>query len=102
MLAVLAYRVAAHERALADEVTLARVHDPTHAEVLGCLGAVGLLPDDHVALLGAQHVHRLGAVWRDTERLARGHDRLPDVAGIPRRDVQLVGQLPSEADPTHP
>ena len=43
VLAVLAHDVAAHQRTLADEVALARVHDPAHPEVVGRLRAVGLL-----------------------------------------------------------
>ncbi len=71
LLAILAKGVAAHERTLADEVALAGVHDPRHPEVVGRLGAVRLLADDHEPFLGAQHVHRLGPVGRDAERRAR-------------------------------
>ena len=41
--------------------------DPVEAEIVRRDGAVGLLADDRIALLGAQHVHRLGAVRRDAE-----------------------------------
>ena len=40
-------------------------------------GAVGVLPDDRVALLGAQHVHGLGAVGGDVELGTGRGDVLP-------------------------
>ena len=42
---------------------------PAEADIVRGRRAVGFLTDDDVALLGAQHVHRLGAVGRDAERL---------------------------------
>ena len=57
---------------------------PAKPEVVRRHRAVGLLADDDVALLGAQHMHRLGAVGRDAEALARGDDRLPDRRGRAR------------------
>jgi hypothetical protein len=48
--------------------------DPVHAEIDGRDRAVGVLADDDEAHLGAQHVHRLGAVRRNAELLAGGHD----------------------------
>ena len=47
--------------------------------------AVGVLPDDRVSLLGAQHVHRLGAVGGDAELGARRVDVLPDGRARTRR-----------------
>ena len=58
-----------------------------HPEVLRGDGAVGVLADDRVALLGAQHVHRLGAVRRDVELLAGGGDVFPDVPARTRPDT---------------
>ena len=42
---------------------------PAEPDVVRRHGAIGFLADDDVALLGAQHVHRLGAVGRDVEYL---------------------------------
>ena len=44
---------------------------------------------------------RLRAVRRDPERRAGGHHRLPERQPVPRRHVELVGQLPGERDPEH-
>ena len=56
----------AGERALADEVGLGLADRPGEAGVVRGQRAVGVLADDDVALLGAQHVHRLGAVGADS------------------------------------
>ena len=87
-------------RAPADEVLLRR-DGPAHAEVLRRDGPVGLLADDRIALLGAEDVHRLRAVRRDAERLAGGHHGLPQRQAVPRRDVELEGELPGERDAEH-
>ena len=47
-------------------------------------------------------VHRLGAVGGDSVLLPRIHDRFPDVAPKVGVDVDLVGQLPREADSEDP
>ena len=75
---------------------------PAEAEIVRRHRAVGLLADDDVALLGAQHMHRLGAVGRDAERLARGIDRLPDRAAVIGRHVDLEAELAGEADAEEP
>ena len=79
LLAILAQRVRPHERTLADEIALRRVHDPSHPEVVRRDRAVGLLSDDHVALLCPEDVHRLGPV-RDGARRDHG---VPDVTSVP-------------------
>jgi hypothetical protein len=43
-------------------------------------------------------MHGLGAVGRDALVLAGGQQRLPDGEGVPRADVDLVGELAGEAD----
>ncbi len=100
MLAVGARSVLAHERAPAEEVLLVLGDDPVHAEVDRRDRAVGVLADDDVALLGAQHVHRLGAVRRDAEALADIHQRFPNVPCLVAH-VDLVRELAGEADPHH-
>ena len=50
------------QRALADEVRLVLADRPAQARIIGRDRAVGILADDDVALLGAQHVHGFGAV----------------------------------------
>ena len=62
LLAALRHHVGAGERALADEVGLGLADRPGEAGVVRRQRAVGVLADDDVALLGAQDVHRLGAV----------------------------------------
>ena len=66
-------------------------------EVLRRHRAVGLLADDQVALLGAQHVHRLGAVRRHAERLAGGHSASHSSRPWQAGDVDLERQLAGEA-----
>ena len=91
LLAVGPRGVGAGERALAEEVALRRRDDPVHAEILRRHGAVGVLADDRVALLGAQDVHRLGAVRR---RL----DRPPELEPAAAVHVHLERELAREAD----
>ena len=91
-------QVGARPAALADEVGLRLGDDPAQAEIVGRHRAVGLLADDDVALLGAQHVHRLGAVGRDAVRLRRPPQRLPHRAAVVGRHVDLVAELAGEAD----
>ena len=93
-----ARRIGAPERAPAQEVLL-RTDDPVHAEVGGGHRAVGFLADDDVALLGAQHVHGLGAERRDAVFLAGVHERRPQTEAVARRHVDLERQLAREADP---
>ncbi len=100
VLAIAARGVRARERAAAEEV-LALGDDPVHAEIDGRHRAVGVLPDDDESLLGAQHVHRLGAVGRDAVLRAGRHQRFPDVPRLVGADVDLVGELAGEADPHH-
>ena len=52
-------------------------------------GAVGVLADDRVALLGAQHVHGLGAVRGDVELRAGRVHVLPDRAARTRPDTLI-------------
>src|SRR4051794_14694792 len=101
LLAVGPLQVGAGHAALADEVGLLLGDDPAHAEVERGHGAVRVLADDDVALLGAQHVHGLGAIGRDAERLAGAYERLPDWAAVAGRHVDLVGELAREADAEH-
>src|SRR6185503_6837498 len=77
-------RVRALVRAAPDEVALVLRDHPAEPEVLGRDRPVGVLADDHVALLRAQHVHRLGSVRRDAVRLPRVPDRLPQREPVPR------------------
>ena len=83
-----------------DEVLLRR-NGPRHPEVLWRDRAVRLLADDRVALLGTEDVHRFGAVGRDAEWLAGGHDRLPQRETVGGRDVELERELPGERDTEH-
>ena len=90
------------ERALADEIGLGLADRPGEADIVRRHRAVGLLADDDVALLGAQHVHRLGAVGRDAVCLAGLVERLPDGAAVARRHVDLEAELAGEADAEQP
>src|SRR6266705_5108753 len=84
--------------ALADEGLLLR-DDPAHSEILRRDRSVGLLSADDVALLGAQHVHRFGAIRRDSERLASRHHGFPQRKAIPAGCPELVGELAGERNP---
>ena len=68
-------------------------------EVLRGDGAVGVLADDRVALLGPQHVHGLGAVRRDVELRAGRRTASHSASPYQARHVDLVGQLAGEGDP---
>ncbi|KDB51290.1 hypothetical protein X805_31030 [Sphaerotilus natans subsp. natans DSM 6575] len=64
--------------------------------------AVGVLADDDEALLGAQHMHALGAVGGDVEVGAGFHHRLPERLAVAGLDVELVAHLAREADAEDP
>src|SRR5262249_19077986 len=87
------------EGALACEVGLLLGDRPPQAQVLWRDGAVGVLPDDRIALLRAQDVHGLGAVRRDAVRVAGLEQALQDRDRVPGADVDLEGELAGEADP---
>ncbi|MNZ40296.1 hypothetical protein D3C78_578090 [compost metagenome] len=61
--------------------------------------AVGVLADDHVALLQAQQALGLDAERADLVLRAGLHQRIPQVFAVARRHVDLVAQLADEADP---
>ena len=88
-----------HQLRLADEVRLVELDQlvDTGAEALG--QAVGVLPDDRVALLEAQDALRLDAEGAHAEVLAGGHQLLPHVQAVRGRHVDLEGQLAGEPDP---
>src|SRR5699024_4623146 len=90
---ILAHDVRALERALADEVFLLLADGPVHAHVHRRHGAVGVLAGDDKALFGAQDMHGFSAIRRDAIRLARRHDRFPDMAAVIGVDVDLKRQL---------
>src|SRR5207244_865328 len=98
MFAIRSGRIASAMRTLTDEGLLLR-DDPAHAQVLRGNGAVGLLTANDEALLRAQHVHRLGSVRRDAERLTGCHHGFPERKAIPAGGPELVGELAGEGDP---
>ncbi len=85
------------QRPLADEIHFVLADGPSQPGVIGRHGAVGVLADDDVALLRAQHVHGLGAVFGDAVRLARRMDGLPHAPAEIRRHVDLESQFAGEA-----
>ena len=102
LLAALRDHVGAGERALADEVGLGLADRPGEAGVVGGQRAVGVLADDDVALLGAHHVHRLGAVGHDVVLLAGLPQLLPEGEAVAGGDVDLEAELAGEGDPEEP
>src|SRR5712692_7218099 len=90
-------RVRPPVRAAADEVFLLG-DDPAHPQVLRRDRAVRVLPDDGVALLGPQYVHRLGAVWRNAEWFSGCHHGFPERQAVPAGHIDLEGQFAGEAD----
>ena len=61
LLAIRPIKVRQRQRAPADEIATA--DRPAEPNIIRGDGPIGLLTDDDEALLGAQHVHRIGAVW---------------------------------------
>ena len=97
LFAVRACGVAAGERAATQKVLGGGDH-AAHAQVVRRDRAIGVLAHDDVTLLGAQHVHGLGAVRRDVELRSSGHERSPNRRAVMRGHVDLKGQLAGEAD----
>ena len=82
-------RVDTRERSPAEKL-LVLGDDPVHSEIDRRDRAVGILADDDVAFLGAEHVHRLGAVRCDVVLGTRLHQR-----------IQLLGRhLDAQCDTT--
>ena len=101
LLAIGPARVGTRQRTLAQEVLGAR-HEALHPQVDRRHRPVGVLADDDVALLRAQHVHRLGAVRRDAVRSTGLHQRFPHGPTVIGRHVDLVGELAREAHAQNP
>ena len=99
MLALPTRDAAPRQGPLADEIRFALTDDPIHAEIARRYRSVGLLADDDEALLGAQHVHGLGAVGCDVVILAGFHAGLPQGQAMVRRHADLETQFAGEADP---
>src|SRR4051794_32754962 len=80
---------------LADEVVLLLLDDPRHAGRQEIRLGVGVLADDHVRLLEAQH-----ALGLEPERdRALRNQSVPQMFRSTRRAVQLVPELADKADP---
>ena len=86
------------EGAFADEVGLRLADRPGEAYIVRRDRAVGVLADDDEAFLGAQHVHGLGAVGREPERLAGFADRLERCRALVARDIDLEAEFAGETD----
>ncbi len=66
-------------------------------------GAVRILADDDIALLGAQHVHGLGAVEAGAHRLrARSQIAFQTAAAVIGRHVDFVTELAGEGHAEQP
>src|SRR3546814_3154283 len=87
------------ERTLSDKIGLRLADSPAKPDVIGSDRAVGFLSDDDIALLGAQYVHRFGAIGRETERLTTGPDRFPHLSRLARGEVDLEAEFAGAADP---
>ena len=88
----------AGEGAFADEVGLRLADRPGEADIVRRDRAVGVLADDDEAFLGAQHMHGLGAVGREPERLAGFADRVERRRALVARDIDLEAEFAGETD----
>ena len=86
------------ERALADEIGLLLRHQAVEPDIAGRDRAVGLVADDDIAFLGAQHMQRLGAIGLDAELGAGGEDCIPQAAAEIGGRRHFVGELARKAD----
>src|SRR4029079_9628811 len=83
--------------ALADKIALVLADGPGKARVVGCDRAVRVLPDNDVALFGAEHVHGLGAIGATPKRLHALWHLLPEGPAVIRRHIDFEAQLAGEA-----
>ena len=97
LLAVGPCHVPTSQGPLADEIRLEFSHRPGEPRIVGRHGAVGVLADDDVALLGAQHVHRLGSILHHVVLLPGGVDRLPHGGAEVGRHIDLESEFAGEA-----
>ena len=82
------------DRELADEVVLVELRQPVHVRGEEVRLGVRVLADDDVSLLEAKHALRL-----EPERArAGGDDRVPEELARRAREMELVAELPDEAD----
>src|SRR5215469_5928578 len=92
-----AVRVLPGELRLADEVRLVELDRPVQAGAEAAGQAVGVLPDDEVALFQPQDALRLHPERTRAKVGAALHERFPDVQPVCGWDMQLVAELPGEA-----
>src|SRR5690242_17583744 len=85
--------------ALADEEPLIHLDRPVEVRFARRGKAVGVLPDNDVALLQPQDPLRLDAERTQARLLALLHNRIPDRSALGGRHVNLVAQLAHETDP---
>src|SRR5205807_5675088 len=96
-LAVAAFRDVL-ERPLADEVVLVELDDPGHVRAQRVRLGVGVLADDDVLLLESQDPLRLEAERLRAEVGPALEQRVPQVLAVDAREVELIAELPDEAD----
>ena len=101
MLAIHPRCVGAGERALADAI-LSLVHHRRYPQIDRRDRPVGVLADDDVAFLRAQHMHRFGAVRRDPMWAPRVHQDLPHMPRPVSRYVDFIGELAGKTYPRDP
>ena len=88
----------AREGRAADELLLLQLHHPRHVRLNRRRERVGVLGHDQVLLLQPQHALRLHPERPDAESRPGFHQRVPHVLAVLGRIVDLVAQLPDEAD----
>src|SRR5271165_6284676 len=93
LLAIFRQHVGAGKRAFSHEILLRLANRPVEAEVGERHRSVGLLADDDIALLGAHHMHRLGAVSAAALLLDLAPCRLPHGAAEMRGYIDLVAEF---------
>src|SRR5690606_23341491 len=96
LLASLGHEIRSLKSTNAHEVGLLLAYGPVQSDIIRRYRAVRILPDDDVALLRAQNVHRFRAIGASTMLLPFGPERLPNGLSIIGRDVDLEATLAGE------
>src|SRR5690606_12899301 len=96
LLAAIPHEIGTLQAADTDEIRLLLRDGPAIAGIVRRDRAIGVLPDDEIALLGAQNMHGLGAVEAPTHAFRPLPDRLPDGRTVIGGHVDLEAEFAGE------